>query len=109
MNVGKMRHRITFQNPPNAQNSAGEVDESSENWTNAVTVWGAFVELSGREFFDAQKANSETTARFEIRYNTTINRKMRVKVDSRYFEITAILNPDGKKIEHHVMAKEVLA
>jgi len=108
VNAGDLRYRITFLNPPSAQNSAGEVDESNENWTEFVTVWAAVDELTGRQYFEAQKANSEVTARFRIRYNASINRKMRVKYGSRHFEIIAIL-PDSKKTEHHVMAKEVLS
>jgi len=101
----QMRNQLTIQtNTPTRGTSGAEVD----SWADTVTVWTRKAHKNSREYFAAQKVNSETTDLFIIRYRTGVTTKNRVKYGSSYYDIVGANDPDGRKKEIHLLCKEVL-
>jgi len=106
MEAGKLSKRVTIQrksNPPDSEGYAIEV------WEDLQTIWASIKTTGSREFYAAQKLNTETTAVFEIRFTRSITVRDRIKYGSRYFEMLGINDVDGKGITLLISAKEVVA
>jgi SPP1 family predicted phage head-tail adaptor len=66
MQAGKLRHRITLQEPVKEQNpTTGAVINT---WRDVATLWAEVAPLSAREFIAAQASQGEVTTRITIRY-----------------------------------------
>lgn len=88
MNIGKMRYRVTLQFPSDGVDDYGNaIDE----WADLATIWADIVPISGREYFSAQQAVSETQFKIYIRYLDGVSPKMRVVQDEKAYEILAVL------------------
>lgn len=103
--AGDLRHRVTIQQATVTRNEFGE---PVETWQDLATVWAEVVDLSGREFIEARQAPaSEVTTRVRIRYRAGIEPTMRVLHGARVLEIVAVLEPEGRRRELHLMCREV--
>lgn len=106
MNVsgaGKLRDRITFQQPATTQDSFGQPDIA---WSDVCTVWANHSDLSGQKLVAAQAINAETQSQFVIRYRTGLTKAMRIVHDGRYYNVHAILDQEGRKRWLHVNTSE---
>ncbi len=66
MQAGKLRHRVTLQEPVKEQNPiTGAVINT---WRDIATIWAEVAALSAREFIAAQASQGEVTTRITIRY-----------------------------------------
>ena len=83
MNLGKMRYRITIQEPGINQDDYGNII--------VATVWADIVPVSGREYFGANQQNSETQYKIYIRYLDGITQKMRILHNNVEYQILAVL------------------
>lgn len=102
--IGHYRHRITLQARTITRSATGmEVI----TWTDLATVWGSVEDLRGREFFTAQKENSEVTTRIRIRYRAGLRPDMRAVFGSRAFDVLAVLDTTGRFREIELMCREV--
>jgi SPP1 family predicted phage head-tail adaptor len=99
------RHLVTIQQ---ATETPDDYGAPVPGWATATTAWGEVVDLSGKEFFAAQQVNAEVTTRIRIRYTAGITPKMRAIANGRTFDILAVLDPEGRKRELHLMCKEVV-
>jgi SPP1 family predicted phage head-tail adaptor len=104
LSVGSLRHRITIEKPTETRSKSGAITLS---WETAATVWAEKQDLSGREYLQAQQAESLISTRFRIHYRSDITAKMRVKHGNNYYSIEAVLDPDGFRRELHLMCKAV--
>ena len=87
--IGDLRHRITFQKLTTSVNESGfEV----ETWEDVRTVWAAASNLHGREYFAAAAVQAESTVKFTIRYLPGIDTTMRILFRNKQYNITAIDN-----------------
>lgn len=100
LRAGTLNRSILIQSPPVGQNEDG--DPNTE-WSDLVRVWAKKEDLSGRELFAAQAANSEVSTRFRIRYRTGILPKMRVLYGGVSYKIEAVLDRTGSKEELQLM------
>ncbi len=98
--IGDYRYRLEFQKLVEAEDSVGAPKDSYET---DFTVWGAVETLSGREYWEAQKANSETEGRIRIR-RKDVKPTHIIKLGDRTFEIIAVMQVDKK--ETHILYKE---
>lgn len=89
MEIGKLRHRITFQD---SMKVSDEHKGHTVTWTNFVTVWASVEPLTGREYFFSHQVKAEVTHRVKIRYRDDITEKMRVKFGARVLGIESILD-----------------
>ena len=105
MRAGALRHRIEIQRNDGIRDpDSGEI---IPGWTTVARVWAEVVDLSGREFWDSQQVQSEISTRVRIRYRDGIEPTMRVIHGDRTLEIQAVLDPDGRRRELHLMCREL--
>lgn len=87
--IGDLRHRITFQKHTTTINENGfEV----EAWEDYKTVWAAVSNLHGREYYAAVTVQAENTVKFTIRYLPNLDTNMRISFQGKIYDITAIDN-----------------
>lgn len=104
MNAGRLRHRLTLQEPVEARNSYNEVITT---WALVAVVWGSVEPLSGREFFDAEHVQSEITHRVRLRYRAGITPEMRVLHEGRDLRIESVIDYRELHSELQLMCKEM--
>lgn len=116
MNPAALRHVLIFQvkTVPETQDKFGA---PQEDWADSFEVPGAFEPLGTREFPSSHKVNSETTARFRIRYRSGIDpdkHRIRFVLDadasppvSSYWDIERPTVVGGRLHEMHIEAKEL--
>lgn len=103
MRAGELRHCISIEKPNITQ---GDYGEPVTSWSNFAKIRALVEPLRGREFFDSQKFNEETTHRIKIRYLSGLNSEMRIKFNERYFNILSVLNINEQNKEMHLMCVE---
>lgn len=108
MNPGSLKHKITFQKLGSTKNSYGELKKDNDNWINYKDVRAAIYPVSGREFFSAEKVNSEVTHKVNLRYIKGLSPDMRIKFGDRLFSIISIINFQERNTELQILAKELL-
>lgn len=107
INAGELRHRIVLQQPVSSAQDAG--GQPTIAWTTKATVWAAVKPLQGREFFSAEKVNSDIDHRIVIRYYAGgITPSWRVQFGTRIFQIQSIIVPNETKEEMQLMCKETI-
>ena len=89
MRAGQLRHQVIIQTPTETNDAQGQPVKS---WGTFATVHANVLPVRGREFFDAQQINAETTTKFVIRYLAGITQKMRISYDSKFYNIQSIIN-----------------
>lgn len=107
MRSGLLRHYITIQkkqDTPTRDDYGAEVD----SWSTFEQVWANIAPISGREYFDSQRVNSNVSHKFIIRYLSGVVPTMRVSFDSRTFNIESVLNRDERGREMELMCVEVV-
>lgn len=106
INPGELRHIISFQRKTGTQNDFGE--EINE-WVDVVKTRAAIYPISGKEFFAAEKVNSATTHKINIRFISGITSDMRIKFGQRTFElISPPINFQEKNISLQLLCKELM-
>ena len=104
MNIGKMRYRVKIQFPSDGVDDYGN---AVDVWEDLTTVWADIAPISGREYFSAQQAVSETQFKIYIRYLDGVSPKMRVVRDEKAYEILAVLG-DKRSGMLTLMVKELM-
>jgi SPP1 family predicted phage head-tail adaptor len=69
MSAGILDRRITILRRTLTRNDHGE---QVATYAELASAWGQKLDVTGREFFSAQRELAEGTARFRIRYRTDI-------------------------------------
>lgn len=109
MHAGKLRHRITFQEPNRTANAIGEMVEI---WQDVCTAWAAIEPLTGRQYFDARQATSEADGKITIRYMNVLDTWRIVWSDpnsgEKVFDIISIIQPQQGGKETQILYKERL-
>ena len=106
MRAGALKDQVTVQVISETPDTFGNAGNTW--WGNIATVptvWAAIEPLSGREFFEAQRAAAEVTHRIRIRYRADLTAKHRVTFGSRIFDVLAILEADRRR-ETHLLVRE---
>ncbi len=109
--AGQLRHRLTFQKLRTQASGAPLVDAHGgvrREYDDHVTVWGMVEPLDGREYWDAQQANSEAQGRVRIRHRDDIDPTMRIKHKNRYLHILSIIHPLERGDRTTIIYKEAL-
>lgn len=105
MDIGKLRHRITFQQLSNSKNEYGE---PVEDWLDIKTVWAEIKPVSGKQFFAAKQINAEISHNVYIRYRNGLSPSMRIKFKERTFEILYIMNVNESNTLMQIYCKELI-
>ena len=89
MNPGKLDKRLTFQvKDEDAKSPDGD---PIDDYKDAFTVWGSFIFLKGRKYFEAAAANSEVQGETEIRFRTDVNADMKMKYKNTFYDIVSVI------------------
>ncbi|PEP36105.1 head-tail adaptor protein [Bacillus wiedmannii] len=89
MNPGKLDKLLTFQViDEDAKSPDGD---PIEGYKDSFTVWGSFIFLKGRKYFEAAAANSEVQGETEIRFRSDVNADMRIKYKNTIYEIVSVI------------------
>lgn len=92
---GQLNTKIKIQSKTITQEDNGA---EIETWSDLITTWAKKVTKGSKEFYAAQKINSETTELFVIRYRSTqVLSDMRLVEGGRIFEIIGPPDNDGNK------------
>ncbi len=105
MNAGKLRHRVTVEQPTASSDGYGG---STVSWTTFATAWAAVEPLSGREYFQAQQAQAAVTHKVTMRYLSGVTPRMRVKHGSRLLTIVSAIDTDERHRELVLMCEEAV-
>lgn len=92
--AGRARTLLTIQTRTDTADGAGG---RTLVWSTHCTAWGRQIIWRGSAEFQADQLSSMQVSRWEVRYRTGIEPKMRVLLGSRTFEIGAIFDPDQKR------------
>jgi SPP1 family predicted phage head-tail adaptor len=87
---GDLDRRITIQR---ATVTVNEFNEPIETWGAVTTVWARRRDASATESYRAQEVGAQITARFTIRWSTTVesvNPRDRLSFEGRLYNITAV-------------------
>lgn len=103
MRAGRLRHRITIENPVE---SPGAYNEARFIWQKLIDTWASVKPLQGREYFASQQAQSEVTHEVMMRYCEGITPRSRVVFGERVFDIRGVINTDERCIELKLMCVE---
>lgn len=101
--AGQMRENIFIEHVTETRTESGGVTEA---WTTFKKVRAQVLPVSGREYFSTQAVQNENTTKFNIRYLAGLNTKMRIKYDSRVFDIQSIINYQERNHAMTIMGTE---
>ena len=107
MNIGKMRHRITFQKQKSDKDSLGSYSSEEEDWEDVATVWAQISPISGKEYFSEMRENT-VSHKIYCRYRAGISPKMRVKFKDRVFRIISVINWEERNEGLTIMCEELI-
>lgn len=104
VNIGKMRHRITFQKQSGEKSCLGGY---LDDWQEVATVWAQISPISGREYLTQVR---ETTVSHKIycRYRAGITPAMRIAYKGRIFRIISVIDWEERHEGLTIMCEEVV-
>lgn len=101
---GQLRRRIALQkNYPTQATDGSRVDD----YRTVAVVWGAILELRGREYQAAREARSETSAKIRIRYRADVKAEWRALHGGRTFDIQHVVDLGGRRRMLELMVAEI--
>lgn len=104
--AGKYRHIVTIQQPVWDTDARG--GKTVTGWDDVVKTYARVRPLSGREFWQAQQAQSQIEGVVEMRYmpGTEIRNDMRVLFQGRHLHIEYVMSPNERREELHIYYRE---
>ena len=84
MNPGELDRRITFQQATQTRNTNGEVIDT---WGDYASRWAKLEYGSGSDGVESDRLIAQFNARFTVRYDSRINKGMRIKYKHFYYNI----------------------
>ena len=106
MNPGRLRHRVTIQEPTETADTYGQ---PLLTWSTVCTCWAHVNPISGRERIDAAMSQSTVSHRITIRHRDGITPRMRVVYGDRTFGISAVINVAERDAEMILDCTEVIS
>lgn len=106
MRAGKLRNRLTLQQPVRTPDGQGGF---TLTWTDVATVWADIRQLAGREYLLAQQLGTALSHEVSIRYRADVIASWRGKdTDNTVLDIHSVSNPDGLKRETLLLCEQVI-
>ncbi|MBW3490576.1 phage head closure protein [Bacillus sp. FDAARGOS_1420] len=92
MNPGDLDKRLVFQiKDEDAKSPDGE---PIDGYKDSFAVWGSFIFLKGRKYFEAASANSEVQGETEIRFRADVNADMKIKYKNTIYDIVSVISTE---------------
>ena len=105
MSAGKLKHYVTIQQ---LSGTKGTAWNTTDTWEDLKAVWADIIPMRGKEFFQAEKVNTNVTHKIVVRYTSSITPKMRITWKGRIFKIIEVINKDEEMEYLEIMAYEVI-
>lgn len=100
--AGKLRHRVTIQ-----ERVANETNgDDNPYYRNIQSVWASVEPLSGRELFNAQQVQSQTTHLVRVRASGEVQPERRFLFGDRKLNIESVANNDERGVYMDCMCSE---
>lgn len=90
MKIGKLNKRINFMHYVDAKNDIGGTELDPKVF---LSCWASIEPAKGREYYDAQKIQSETLYKVTTRYHKGIAESMKIEYNGHSYDIQNILDP----------------
>jgi len=107
MNIGDMRHRLTFQEPTETRTGTGGFATTypEKDW---ITVWAAVWPLSDKELAESMKLQGRLLRRIRTWYRSDLHKKQRIWWENKniYLNITSITNVQELGAYLDILAEE---
>ncbi len=106
MRAGRLNKRVMLEQPVTTTDAYGG---TTTTWQEVGTRWAGVEPLRGKEFFEAQAAQSEVEVRVVVRYDSAIagvDATWRVVYGSRVFEVESAINTGERDEQIEIMCKE---
>ena len=101
MQAGLLRDRVTIQVRSSVDDAAGE---PVLGWTDFATgVHGNVNDMTGKEYIAAQEVTNAVNTTIIIRYREGITAAMRAVSRGVTYNIMAVIEPENKRREMHLM------
>ena len=85
--IGKMRQRLTLQQPVRAADGGGG---AAVTWSSVADVWAALSPIGGDERVDADALQGRVTHEVWIRFRSDVAAQMRFILGARIFDIRSV-------------------
>jgi SPP1 family predicted phage head-tail adaptor len=92
--IGKLDRRLTFQED---QGEVNQFNERKASWVDLFTTWGRMVARPGFYRTEADQSTQETAIVFQVRRQSRISLKLRLKCEGNFYRIISITEPVGFK------------
>jgi SPP1 family predicted phage head-tail adaptor len=92
--IGQLSHRLMLEAPTRAPDGGGG---ASVTWSLVGEVWGAILSVSGGESVEADGVRGRITHEIWIRHRDGVVPEMRFVLESRVFDIQAVLEQGGRR------------
>lgn len=105
MRIGPLRHRVEVQEATETRNSHGGV---VRGWATIADgkLWASVDPLTGREFFEAQRVDSDVSLKVRMRYDDRVTTSHKIRHDGRDLQIVSVLNQRDINKSMLLMCKE---
>lgn len=91
--AGELDKRIRIERRSQDGDARDSHGQPVDPWVLVVECWAKVEPIRGREFFSAERVQSEVTTRFTIRNRAGILPTMRVVWRGNAFEVTDVIEP----------------
>lgn len=100
---GTFNRRITIEQLAGTLDGNGQ---EVQTWTTFASRWASMLPLSAREMFAQQQFQGRAYCKFRMWYTAGVTPKMRVKLDTRVFDIQSAVDPDNNLAVLEIVALE---
>lgn len=101
--AGKLRQRFEIQEATESRDSFGDAPVT---FSTVAERWGQLMPSTGVEFWRAQQVQPNISAMIRLRYFDGLTSRHRLKMGSRIFNISGVINTDERKREHVLTCSE---
>jgi len=105
MQGGRLRHRVTVQEPVESQADDGQV---TVTWSKIGVRWAAVEPVRGREIIANEQLIGEVSHKVTLRYMKTLTARHRFLYRDRVLEIVQMINPGEQNLLLECLCKEVV-
>lgn len=104
---GRLRHRLTLQQPSLSADGAGGYTRS---WADVAALWAEIQPFTARdvsgERLQGERLQSRVSHRIRLRYRAGVTAEMRLTDGTRIFNIRAVTVPQEAKEMLEILAEE---
>jgi len=102
---GKLRRRVVLEEPLRVSDGGGGADIA---WSPVATLWAAIEPLSGHERPRYERLEARVSHKITLRFRAGLNPEMRLRLNTRIFNIRAVLNAEEKDRWLICLCEEIL-